>query len=132
MREFLLSEPNSDDATKNYSHDLLKRKYDTIFKFFFEVKIMTVNELYIYELTKFCLKSLKQRHSNFCLNSMFSLKSFAYNTRNSKYRCFVPPFCNNEKSCSLTNRGSELLNILAEINLLPEKIGLITRNEDCP
>ena len=85
-----------------------------------------------YELTKFCLRSLNQKHSTFFLNSMFSLISFAYNTRNSIFQNFVPPFCNNKQiSCSLTNRGSKLLNILAENNLLPEKVGLMTRNVDC-
>ena len=36
-----------------------KKKYDTISKFIFEKKILTVNELYIYELAKFCLRSFK-------------------------------------------------------------------------
>ena len=80
---------------------------------------------------KFCLRSLNQKHPTCFLNSLFALKNFAYNTRISEGRTFVPPFCKNKvKSCSLTNRGSKLLNIMSINKLLPENIGLMSKNEE--
>ena len=79
-----------------------KKKFDTITKFFFDNKILTVHELYVYDLMKFCLQSL---NPTCFLNSLFTLKNFAYNTRISEGRTFVPPFCKNKvKSCFLTTR----------------------------
>ena len=107
-----------------------KRKFDTITKFFSDNKILTVHELYVYDLMKFCLRSLNQKHPTCLVNSLFTFKNFAY-TRISEGRTFVPPFCKNKvKSCSLTNRGSKLLNIMNINKLLPEKIGLMSKNED--
>ena len=108
-----------------------KKKFDTITKFFSDNKILTVHELYVYDSMKFCLRSLNQKHTNCYLNSLFTFKNFAYNTRISEGRTFVPPFCKNKvKSCSLTNTGSKLLNILSINKLLPEEIGLMSKNEE--
>ena len=80
---------------------------------------------------KFCLRSLNQKHPTCFLNSLITLKIFAYNTRISEGRTFVPPFCKNKvKSCSLTNRSSKLLNIMSINKLLLENIGLISKNEE--
>ena len=99
-----------------------KRKFDTVTKFFSDNKILTVHELYVYDLMKFCLRSLNQKHPTCFLNSLLTFKNFAYNTRISEGRIFVPLFCKNKvKSCSLTNRGSQLLNIMS-INELFLKI----------
>ena len=77
---------------------------------------------------KFCLRSLNQNHPTCFINSLFTLKNFAYNTRISEGRTFVPPFCKNKvKSCSLTDRGSKLLNIMSINKLLPENIGLMSK-----
>ena len=99
-----------------------KRKFDTVTKFFSDNKILTVHEQYVYDLMKFCLRSLNQKHPTCFLNFLFTFKNFAYNTRISEGRIFVPLFCKNKvKSCSLTNRGSKLLNIMC-INELFLKI----------
>ena len=86
---------------------------------------------YVYDLMKFCLRSLNQKHPTCFLNSLFTFKNFAYNTRFSEGQSFVPPFCKNKKkSCSLANRGSKLLNIMSRNKLLPENIGLMSKNEE--
>ena len=80
---------------------------------------------------KFCLRSLNQKHSICFLNSLFTFKNFDYNKRISEGQTFVPPFCKNiVKSCSLTKRGSKLLNIMSISRLLPENIGLMSKNEE--
>ena len=53
-----------------------KRKFDTITKFFSDNKILTVHELYVYDLTRFCLRSLNQEHPTCFLNSFFTFKKF--------------------------------------------------------
>ena len=63
-----------------------KRKFDTITKFFSDSKILTVHELNVYDLMKFCLQSLNQKHPTCFLNSLFTFKNFAYYTRISKGR----------------------------------------------
>ena len=76
------------------------------------------------------IRSLNQKHSTLFLNTMFSLKRYSYNTRKSKYTSFVTHCCkNNTKANSLTNRGSKLLNLLNENNLLPQNIEKMTKNE---
>ena len=71
----------------------------------------------------------KSKTSN--LFSQFFVYFFAYNTRISEGRIFVPPFGRNKvKSCSLTNKGSMLLNIMSINKLLPENIGLMSKNEE--
>ena len=81
-----------------------KNKYDSITEALIDKKILTVHELYIYDLLKFCICSLNQKHSTLFLNTMFSLKRYSYNTRKSKYTSFVTHCCkNNTKANSLTN-----------------------------
>ena len=70
-----------------------KNKCDSITEALIDNEILTVHELYIYDLVK------------------------------SKYTSFVTHCCeNNTKTNSLTNRGSKLLNLLNENNLLPQNI----------
>ena len=107
-----------------------KNKYDSITEALVDNKILTVHELYVYDLLKFCIRSLNREHSTLFLNTMFSLKRYSYNTRKSKYTSFVTHCCkNNIKANSLTNRGSKLLNLLSEKNLLPQNIEKMTKNE---
>ena len=73
-----------------------KRKYDIITSTFYDNKILTVHELYIYDLLKFCLRSAHNRNPNPYLNSLFTLKNFAFNTRKSSSITFCPPFCKNK------------------------------------
>ena len=108
-----------------------KRKFDTVTKFFSDNKILTVHELYVNDLMKFCLRSLNQKHPTCFLNSLLTFKNFAYNTRISEGRIFVPLFCKNKvKSCSLTNRGSNLLNIMSINELFFENFGFMSKNEE--
>ena len=108
-----------------------KRKYDSITSTFYDNKILTVHELYIYDLLEFCLRSAHNRYPNPYLNSLFTLKNFAYNTRKSSSITFCPPFCKNRTNIqSLTYRGSRLLNILGENSLLPKNFGLMERNDE--
>ena len=108
-----------------------KRKFDTVTKFFSDNKTLIVHELYVYDLMKFYLRSLNKKYPTCFLNSLFTFKIFAYNTRISEGRIFVPPLCKNKvKSCSLTNRGSKLLNVKSINKLLIENIGLMSKNEE--
>ena len=69
------------------------KKYDSITDHFYSSGILTVHELYVHELLKFCLQSVNEMHSTVFLNSFFTKTEYMRKTRKSEFLLFSEPFC---------------------------------------
>ena len=100
------------------------RKFDSIRERFREHKILTVHELYVYDLLKFCLRSINKLNSTAFLNDFFTLKTkSAYFTRKSIGIQFEAPCCKTKtKRQSIWLRGCKLLKMFSDNNLFPENV----------
>ena len=107
------------------------RKFDSIRERFREHKILTVHELYVYDLLKFCLRSINKLNSTAFLNDFFTLKTkSAYFTRKSIGIQFEAPCCKTKtKRQSIWLRGCKLLKIFSDNNLLPENVLNLKKGE---
>ena len=108
----------------------IKKKYGSITDHFYSGGILTVHELYVHELLKFCLQSVNEMHSTVFLNSFFTKTEYMRKRRKSEFLLFSEPFCKtNTRSNSLKRRGSRLLNLLSENKILPENLCSLKKNE---
>ena len=122
--ELLESQSNFPFAEQNNSNDLQDKEICSIRERFREHKILTVHELYVYDLLKFCLRSINKLNSTAFLNDFFTLKTkSAYFTRKSIGIQFEAP-CSKTKTKrqSIWLRGCKLLKIFRDNNLLPENV----------
>ena len=92
---------------------ILFLKYrQSVSEYFDLLNIMTVQELYVYELLKFVLRSLNKLHTDDYLNSLYEFDVTTHSTRKSRKRFLKIPKCRKilEKNW-LKYRGTKLLNV---------------------
>ena len=99
-----------------------KRFKDSISPILLKHGVLTVHELYVYELLKFLLRSVLSLHSESYLNYIFTFKNQdAYLTRRSSTGVMAMPAAKNKfQRVSLKNRGTNLFNILRQNNAVPQ------------
>ena len=92
--------------------------------------VLTVKQLYFYEIVKFALRSIRKELPTEDTNNMFVRKDHTQNTRSAFFSSFVLPLANNNwKKFSLKYRGSRVLNFLTEMRLIPSDIYLKTPHQ---
>ena len=86
---------------------------------FFESKILTVHELFVYDLMKFVIRASRKEHSSDFLNKLFqSTRVIKYATRYQTAGLVDQPFCRiNLMKHSLKNRGIRLLNLFNNLGI---------------
>ena len=92
---------------------ILFLKYrQSVSEYFDNLNILTVHELYVYELLKFVLRSLNKLHTDDYLSSLYGFDVTIHSTRRSQKSFLKIPTCRKilEKN-SLNNWGTKLLNI---------------------
>ena len=91
-----------------------KSKHEIVSKVFEDVKILTVHELYVYELIKFVCKSVNNLSTTALFKSFYELNSGQKCTRSSRLLTFtVSSKRSTFHSFSLKHRGSKFLNFLS-------------------
>ena len=96
-----------------------KHRWESVYDDFYRMKILTVYELYAYDLLKFTLRSVNKVHADSSLNDLFSKVVYQRRTRNSnKGFLKIPRSSNNLQRFSIQVRGSKLINFLLEKDIL--------------
>ena len=100
---------------KNLRLILFLKYRQSVSEYFDNLNILTVHELYFYELLKFVLRPLKKLHTNDYLNSLYEFDVTIHSTRRSQKSFLKIPTCRKilEKN-SLKYRGTKLLNIFID------------------
>ena len=107
-----------------------KRQWESVYDDFFRMKILTVYELYAYDLLIFSLRSLNNVHADPALNELFSKISHQRRTRNSdKGYLKIPISSNNLQRFSIQVRGAKLINFLLENDILHPKYDQLAESE---
>ena len=95
------------------------KKDEHVGNLFVQNKILSVYELYIYELLKCVLRSAGKLHSEEYMNNLFQYKENLRLTRSAQKNLLkLPSKSNRFKSCSLAYRGAKLFNLLIENGVL--------------
>ena len=96
-----------------------KRRLDSISAEFEHSRVLTVHELYTYELFKFLCRCIRDEHSDESLNNILKFETRSVRTRRS-VRSFatIPIMVTNTKKNSLEYRVPKLYNFLVENNLI--------------
>ena len=107
-----------------------KRRWESVFDDFFRLKILTVYELYAYDLLKFTLRSLNKVHADPTLNALFTKIAYQRRTRNSdKGYLKIPRSNNNLQRFSIQVRGAKLVNFLLEHDILGANYDQLSESE---
>ena len=107
-----------------------KRRRESVYDDFFRLKILTVYELYAYDLLKFTLRSLNKLHADHTLNALFSKIVYQRRTRNSdKGFLKIPRSSNNLQKFSIQVRGAKLVNFLLEHDILGANYDQLSESE---
>lgn len=97
-----------------------KSPRDSTYELFFHLRVLTVHELFIYELLKFVIKSIVKTHRCSDLNSIYSSVSHVRSSRSQSQQLIKVPRCfNSTQKRSLAFRGANLLNYLKSIGYWP-------------
>ena len=97
--------------------------HESTFELFHKYRILTVHELFLYELLKFVAKSLNNQHSCTYLNSLFAFCEHTKTTRSKLLKKLkIPRSSNKLQKTSLATRGAKLWNYLIDLNAIPEII----------
>ena len=95
------------------------KKDEHVGNLFVQNKILSVYELYIYELLKCVLRSAGKLHSEEYMNNLFQYKENPRLTRSAQKNLLkLPSKSNRFKKCSLAYRGAKLFNLLIENGVL--------------
>ena len=103
---------------KIFRLNFFKRFKDSISPILLKHGVLTVHELYVYELLKFVLRSVLSLHSESYFNNIFTFKNQdAYLTRSSTGVMAMPAAKKKFQRVSLKYRGAKLFNILRQNNV---------------
>ena len=95
------------------------KKDEHVGNLFVQNKILSVYELYIYELLKCVLRSAGKLHLEEYMNNLFQYKENPRLTRSAQKNLLkLPSKSNRFKKCSLAYRGAKLFNLLIENGVL--------------
>ena len=98
---------------------------------FLSHQLLTIQELHVYELLKFVLRSVTNQHSKDSLNTMFAFES-ASSTRQSSMQLIKQPFSRKKiERYSVRNRAIKLYNILRRANVIPDNIQTRSAEQIC-
>ena len=118
------------NVKKKFWLPYFKSKRESVFKVFEDMKILTVHELYDYELIKFKCKSLNSPSTTAFHGNFYELNSGQQFTWSSRLLTFT---ISSERSTfhsfSLKHRGSQFLNFLNEKDLFPKSFGSLKDGE---
>lgn len=108
-----------------------KKRMDSISFLFEEKRILTVHEIYLYELFKFMCRCIRNEHSDSAQNRLLSLQvNQHYSTRSTTLpRAKVPSIKTSVKKFSLNFRVPTLYNTLLSRCLLPDNINAMSKNK---
>ena len=99
-------------------------------KFFKDMKILTVCELYVYELIKFVFKSVNNLSIIASFKKLYELNSGQKFTRSYRLVTFtISTKLSTFHSFSLKHRGRKFLNFLSAKSLLPKNFGSMKDGE---
>ena len=105
-----------------------RKRRDTCSDIFNDNKILTVFELYIYELLKFVLRSVIRAHTQDFLNNMFEVTN-CRNTRYSNNQSLQEPVRKRQiERQSIKFRATKLYNLLNRNGALPPNISAMNLN----
>ena len=75
-------------------------------------QILSVQQLYVYEIMKFAFRSIRQEMPTEHMNNLFQRKQSNRSCRSENNNKFITPIvCNNWDKFSLRHRGTRLLNV---------------------
>ena len=107
-----------------------KSKLESVSKVFEDKKILTVHELYVYELIKFVCRSVNNLATTAFFKSFYELNPGQKRTRSSRLVTFtISSKRSTFHSFSLKHRGSKVLNFLSRKGLLPKNFGSMKDDE---
>ena len=107
-----------------------KHRWESVYDDFFRMKILTVYELYAYDLLKFTLRSVNKVHADSSLNDLFSKFVYQRRTRiSNKGFLKIPRISNNLQRFSIQVRGSKLINFLLENDILDANYDQLSEGE---
>ena len=107
-----------------------KRRWESVYDDFFRLKILTVYELYAYDLLKFTLRSVNKVHADPSLNALFTKNACQRRTRNSdKGYLKITRSDNNLQRFSIQVRGAKLVNFLLENDILGTNYDQLSESE---
>ncbi len=93
-------------------------------------KVLTVYELYVYELMKFVLRSINKLHSEQYLNDLFTFNTETRHTRNSTTSTLKINLCKTKiQRFSIYFRAATLYNILSNAEMLPANVRDLSVNQ---
>ena len=96
---------------------------------FIDNNILTITQLYFYDLTKFVLRSVRSQLPSNLLNNLYK-RTNSRTTRSHTAGKYVIPLCkNNWDKFSLRYRGTKLLNFLIDQGLLDESLWALSEYE---
>ena len=123
--------------TGAYSHNAKENSADYLWKFrdypsrelFVEIKVLSVYELYCFELIKFSLKALRQETPSSPLNNLYKRMEPSFPTRNSKKGLLTTVKCQSKyQKTSLRLRGTKVVNALLKRGLIPSNVYQLPQN----
>ena len=98
-----------------------KRYTDNIDAELYMNNVLTLKQLYFYELVKFALRSIRKELATEDTNNMFVTNEHTRNTRCALHSKYILPLAKNWKF-SLKYRGSKVSNFLIDMRLIPSDI----------
>ena len=105
-----------------------KRDYPSR-ELFVESKVLSVYELYCFELIKFSLKALRQETPSSPLNNLYKRMEPSFPTRNSKKGLLTTVKCQSKyQKTSLRLRGTKVVNALLKRGLIPSNVYQLPQN----
>ena len=105
-----------------------KRDYPSR-ELFVESKVLSVYELYCFELIKFSLKALRQETPSSPLNNLYKRMESSFQTRNSQKGLLTTGKCKYKyQKTSLRLRGTKVVNVLLKRGLIPSNVHQLPQN----
>ena len=121
MYFFHCSRINSINAKKNTSA-YIKSKHESVSKVFEDIKILTVHELYVYELIKFVCKSVNNLSTTAFSKNFYEIHSGQKCDRSSRLLTFtISSKRSTFHSFSLKHKGSKFVNFFIRKGVGPRK-----------
>ena len=91
--------------------------------------VLSLTQLYFYDLIKFALRSVRKELSSEFLNNLYTRANSRATRMQSACKYLIPKGKNNWDNFSLKTRGTKLLNFLIDQKLVPDNLWDLSQYE---
>ena len=108
---------------------LFKKPTANVEQDFIDNNILTITQLYFYDLIKFSLRSVRCELPSHLLNNLYTRNNIRETRRHTASKYVVPVGKNNWDKFSLRSRGTKLLNFLIDQGLLDQSLWSMSEHQ---